>query len=198
MDIYFKKSRGESGFTIVEMLVSVSIIAVISAITLTNYHESNQVAKLNAEVYKLASLIREVQDWSLGVKKTKDGGMPDAWGIEFSTQSAGNQNMKAVLKAYDITYIGGANSWSIDKSTTTSEQEFANGISVQNLISGSNPQGQKSYVIFKPPDPTTIICRVNGSNTNCSREFLDITLSDAFSSKQRFIKINRFGLINVD
>lgn len=77
--------KNNKGFTLVEIIVSVSIIGLISGLFLTNYHGTKNSSELIMAARKLSSDIRVAQNYTLGLKKFK-GDLPyGGWGLNFNS-----------------------------------------------------------------------------------------------------------------
>ncbi len=87
-----KDANFTTGFTLVEMLVSVFIITLIMATVLFNYSSFNDRLALSSAAQELAIAIRQAQTYGLTVKEAKatTGLFDKAYGIYFDSTSAGN------------------------------------------------------------------------------------------------------------
>ena len=95
------KQNKQNGFTLVELLVTVGIFAVISGITLANYPKFNTQTALTGLAQQIAISIREAQVYGVAVRNssttaniaTQD--VYPAYGIFFATTSAATVNGNA-------------------------------------------------------------------------------------------------------
>lgn len=92
----FKPPAASSrGFTIIEVMVSIAVVAVISALILARYGAFNSTVLLKNQAFEIALDIREAQALAVSVKGG-DGGsgteFRQEYGIEFSRVPAGGQN----------------------------------------------------------------------------------------------------------
>ena len=76
--------KNNLGFTMVEMIVSIGIVAMIAGIFLANYRGSDRSNQLNLAAEELASNIRLAQSYSLGLVEF-EGVTPGAWGVNLKT-----------------------------------------------------------------------------------------------------------------
>lgn len=89
--MFFKKSSaytGNKGFTVLEMIVVLSIVGLISGVILFNYRLFNQRLSLSSAAQEVAIAIRQAQTYGLSVKQTSQGSgeFDKAYGIAFDTQ----------------------------------------------------------------------------------------------------------------
>lgn len=72
------------GFTLVELLVSVGIIAVITGLVLVKYTTFDSTTLLKSEAYEIALLLRESQVKSVSVSRTDTGAFTYTYGATFT------------------------------------------------------------------------------------------------------------------
>lgn len=144
----------QSGFTMLEFIVSIFIIGLISSIVVSNYRSSGRQSRLDMAVQKLISDIRLVQDYSLGLKEF-NASLPDGgWGIYLQPDS--NQYIIFAEDMLDGEYTDASELYKI----ITLPQDIK--ISAGNFDGTSESGGPYNnkdhlFVIFEPPDPTTHI-----------------------------------------
>ena len=84
------KNVSNQGFTLVEMLVSISIIAILTGLFLANYSSINRRTDVAMAAQVLVTDIRFAQANALGLIKY-DGDAPDGgWGVYLSSDEAEN------------------------------------------------------------------------------------------------------------
>jgi prepilin-type N-terminal cleavage/methylation domain-containing protein len=64
-----KFSANNIGFTIIELLVVITIVAIISVLGAANYHRGNEQVLLDGQVAQFAQDVRQVQEWALSSKQ---------------------------------------------------------------------------------------------------------------------------------
>ncbi len=80
----FRKGReGVRGFTLLEMMVSVAIIALITALVLVKFGAFESTTLLKGAAYELALSIRDAQVYSISVKGNA-GGFDYPYGVHFA------------------------------------------------------------------------------------------------------------------
>jgi len=176
------KYLAQKGFTLIEMIVSISIIALISGIFLTNYHSTNKRSELNVSAQELASNIRLAQDHSLGSVKFNDNIPQGGWGVYFN-KTVGNNARYIIFANND----DGAYTRDADGSEDFKTVNLPGNVVINSLtVDGAEDEVD---LIFLPPDPTIYI---NGN----SNKNLEIGLTDNNSTKT--VLINFFGSVDVE
>jgi len=178
----------KSGFTLIELIVSVSIIAMVTGIFLANYSSANRRSDLIMTSQKLVSDIRMAQNYALGLTRYGLSGSTNVplggWGIHFDLQSYGTN--KYVIFADDNgngVYDSGEDNISNGAQVTS----LPTNISINSLSSGN-----KADITFLPPDPITTI---TGSSATSSQ--VDIILKDSKSNTIKTVRVNFLGLAEV-
>jgi len=72
------------GFSLIELIVSIAIIAVITAVVLAQYGSFNSITLLNSLAYDVALSIREAQVLGISVRGD-DGAFSSAYGMHFTS-----------------------------------------------------------------------------------------------------------------
>lgn len=173
-----------AGFTLIELMVSISIIAIMSGLFLTNYRSTSRTSGLKMTAQKLASDLRLAQNYSLGSKEYK-GEMPvGGWGVHFNRVSSPNSYIIFADSNGNMHYDNGESD--IDQGGLTIS--MPTGISIKEISAGSSID--LVDITFLPPDPTTNIW--DGVNTH---NLVDIALSEENSSSVKTVEVNFFGLV---
>lgn len=174
----------EKGFTLTELLVSIFIIAILSAIALANYRTGQEKLILERAATKLAQDIRRVQEMAMSAQEF-GGQVPDGYGISLD-------KVPPPQKSYILFTDDNANQhYDAGSDGKIEEITFEERIKIKNLGMGIN----HLHVIFRPPDPKVYF--YDGTNFLSSTETtITICLEDD-ETKEKNIKINKAGLINV-
>lgn len=180
-----KKDKKQKGFSLLEMLVSVSILGIMLSIFAVNYRGANSKSELVGAAQKMASDIRLMQNYGLSLKKfspTDTEPPAGGWGIYIN-----NASTSYVLFADKNTPNGNK---AYDNGEKFREILLPGGITVapNGILVGGSPV-PTSTVIFFPPDPMTYIN--NSSSTNIS-----ITLKE--KSRTASVIINSLGLVEAN
>jgi prepilin-type N-terminal cleavage/methylation domain-containing protein len=165
-----------SGFTLIETIVSISIVAVISVLFLANYKYASQQATLNNAARKLASDTRTAQSYTLGSKEFNCGGVnkvpPGGWGVLISP----------TLNSYTLfADCNGNKLYEADEKYK--ENDLPGDVEITSP-SWSVP------ITFVPPDPDTYI----EAEASVS---LTITLRNKITNRTKDIFINFLGLVDL-
>jgi len=164
------------GFTLVELLVVISIISLLSLLLLTNYRAGDAQLKLQRSSYKLAQDIRRAEEMAISAKDFQ-GIIPGGYGIYFNLNQPSQYILFADLnsnKQYNV-------------AEAVEILKFENTVSLQTLVPIS--ANNSLTVIFSPPDPT-----INFSPDAASAS---ITIKTVGAAIQKTIQINKVGLISV-
>ena len=187
--------KSKQGFTLIELTVSATIIAIISTMALVNFSVHDKKNKVDLAAYKLASDIRRVQSYALSLKEF-GGNVPDrGWGMYLRKNNPNN--------TFYIVFADGVDT---DNCTYDNTNELLNPIiDIMNevKISGLKINGGNTAVlniVFEPPNPTIYLCKNTASclGPQCDYESAKIILSDSGNTYSRTVKVNKFGLVDVE
>lgn len=174
------------GYTLVELLVSLTIIAVIGALVITNYHDAGQQSELRLASRQVATHIRQTQNKAMSSQNDNCAlGDGCAWGIYFTRDNTGANNTRYIVfedANGDLEYTSGEESGeplSLPPNVVVTDLLFSAGHA-------------EAHITFLPPDPVINLC---WDGLNCEN-FMNIELSNSAGSKQ--ILINKFGLVDVN
>ena len=178
------REQKRNGFTIVEMLVVIAVMAILLGTISIQYSAGKRQLLLNRAAYKLAKDIRRAQEMSLGAKQccTSPKTVPDGgYGVSFTASSTSYQ-----IKAYNGT--GGA-------IATIEDIKIENGVELPSGAIIVDPPGTNVTDVnikFLPPDPTTVINTVPYPSFSSVRITL---LLSADHTKTKTVTINPIGMI---
>lgn len=178
-----KKSKINcSGFSLVELLVSISILALISGSFLANYRAGQNQSEINIIAQKLASDIRFAQNNSLGSVEFEGDIPAGGWGVHLD-KSSGEYIIFADIDMPDGNkrYDGSSEEFRI--------LELPKNVVISD-ISTISAAPDELDIVFLPPDPITYI---NGAGN----DIVTITLSDTNGTSKKII-VNYFGLIDIE
>lgn len=181
-----------SGLTLVEMIVSISIVALVSSLFIANYHSTNKRADLVMSAQNLVADIHGAQNNSLGLVKYNNAVPAGGWGVQFNLSSPHQYKIFADLDA-----PGTEGYLEYDEHTEGLISAGARQtlLSDQLIISALRVGGQAvswANVTFLPPDPITNINSNLGSSST-----LDIELTEGPSGFKKTIQVNFLGLAEV-
>jgi len=202
--------KHKKGFTLVELLVCITIFVIMTALLVVKYGNFNQNVLLTNLAYDTALAMRTAQNYGLSVKSLKDsGGSPVtcdtntsfqcAYGVAFYTDSSytGLENNTFVLFA-DIDLDGAFNDGTDQILTTYTLKRGATIFGVCGGDSSCTPNVGALYVTFKRPDPNALVCTLpscpDGAGT---KKYGKITIR-ASNGDTRSISVRSNGQISVD
>ena len=172
------------GFTLIEILVSISIISILTILVFSNYYSGRRQFALQRSAHKLTQDLRRAQEMAMSAKKSPLGNEPKTgYGVFFE------ENEKEYKLYADID----SNEFFTSENDEIVETiKLEKGVHIKEINSNSSPK--KISVNFKPPDPTVKIkFLVGGANEAI------ITLSLVTDdSKTKTIKINKVGRIEIE
>ncbi len=195
------QSSMRSGFTLVELLVSVAIFALMTALVVAKYGAFNQSIFLTNLAYDVALTVRTAQTYGLSVKSTATTGTYSsptyAYGVTIGTDSiscaGSSSNATQFLMFTDIGTTPNAICDAGD--TLVSTYALKRGATVYQVCAGGSsctPGSGRLDVTFKRPDPKATIC----FNSSCTHSFAQIVLK-APDGTTKAVEIRSTGQISV-
>lgn len=188
----FNKLNKIAGFTVIEVLVSLSIIVVLSIVSLANFHSYKSQGDLSMAAHKLVSDIRQVQGYALSLKEyapisdCPDGG----WGL-YAEESGTSYVLFADSDSDDI--YNAVNE-------TYNTINLPDGIFMREFLGngGAMPGGPNTevHITYEPPDPVIMLCR---GTVNCTQDYNDIEIILENSNGDTIsVIVNIVGLVDVN
>ncbi len=200
---YIKKiipagERGRAGFTLAELLISMTILILVSTVVLANYRYYGNRNDLNMSAQKLANDVRRAQSYALGLTEFAPiGDFPDGgWGIRFRK----NQQDYTIFADYDTPSV-----------VMQSNEEFRtekfmrSGVQITNRVTvykgGTGTDYNYAWVTFVPPNPIIHILGAsnqNGGGANTAEcDYVEIELVLLNTPYTKKIIINKYGLVDI-
>ncbi|MDA3803024.1 MAG: type II secretion system protein [Patescibacteria group bacterium] len=192
-----KIKNNKTAFTLIEMLVSISLIMIMTVIFIVNYRSANKRTDLIMTAQTMVADIHMAQNNALGLVKYGAVGVPaGGWGISIDT--SGDYVIFADLNApetidykeYNSTSEGerdnGARYNSISNDLEIESLTFSDGIATTTASTAN--------VTFLPPDPKTNIYNPQNEYDYTS---LEIKIKEKESGKTKTVKVNFLGLVEV-
>jgi len=155
----------EKGFTMIELLIVVALIAIIYSTTLANYDGMNKKIDLKNAVYMVALTIREAQIYGINKKIVTDNPnnvvpFSDNDPYPYGTFLSKNNNLKNKIIIFrdlssPINFRFDPNGNEIEKAI-----KLNNGIHISRIIADNNNSWvdlDKVNIMFKRPNPDAII-----------------------------------------
>lgn len=183
-----------SGFTLVEILVVISIIIIMSGIVFVGYREGERQLILQRAANKLAQDIRRVEEMAMSAKECQPcgGGVPvGGYGVYFDKSNPSSYII------YADTQPPQGNEFYTPGDNVVETLQLESGVFIQNI----NTTPEKVGINFKPPDPAIMIKFPNGGGNGQEITALDAIITLALTadpSKTKTIKVNKVGRIDID
>ena len=186
-----------SGFTLIEMIVSIGIIMVISLIFIANYNTSSKRTDLIMTAQSIVADIHAAQNHALGLVKY-DGEVPvSGWGVNFDkvnntyTIFADTDPMGSYGYQLYFPYKG-------DPALGARKVIISDNLEIEEIKIYPNNSAMKYSnnlnIIFLPPDPKTSII---DQNDRTSANLVYIKLKEKGTNSSRTISVNILGLAEI-
>lgn len=189
------------GFTVLELVVSIAIFAIMSALLLARYGNFNQGILLDNLAYDIALTIRNAQSYGLNVRSSsRTANLFDKpYGVHFDINNPTNFIFFVDTAGYgvynpNIDLDNDGNPDQILSKTTITRGSKISQICV-NGCTGGTPVTSVD-ITFKRPDPNAII-KMNG-RTDIYNSDTDITVMSADGSTIKRVKVRSTGQVTVE
>lgn len=181
LKIYFKPRR-LPGFSLPEVIVSLSIIVMITAIFLSNYRDAEKRSDLSMSAQNLVSDIHLTQSYALGLAEYAGEVPSGGWGLHFdsATSSADRYIIFADTNANQRYDIGEE-----DQNSGGRTIYFSKTTRIKGFTGVTSPLD----ITFLPPDPITTIYGGSGTST-----VVDIILTEIVNNTEKSVQVNFLGL----
>jgi type II secretory pathway pseudopilin PulG len=186
-----------SGFGLIELMVSVSIMVLVSGIVLTRHSAFNGATLLRGQAYEVALLLREVQSTAISAAFADAVGYRNVLGVYFNS-NAGANGLYAVFRDDDADYF-------YSTSEVFGEQGILDPrfeISAIRLIGGGGGTVDELSVLFERPNFDAKLYEGPGNPvaSGVSGVEIDVRLrgtSGATSAEVRTVEVTKTGQISV-
>lgn len=171
-------SNNNRGYTLLEMIVSITIIGIITGVFFANYRGGDRINSLNLAAQRLISDIRLAQSFCLGLSEFNDNIPKGGWGL-YTEEGLDYYIVFADINSTEHVFDDGENYQKI---------ELPDGILIDSIVDNTGVENNgRLDLVFTPPNPITYI------NTFSDAE-VEITLKNEVG-QTRTVKINFFGLV---
>lgn len=196
------KARNKSAFTLLEMITSISLIVIITAIFIANYRSNNKRTDLIMTAQTLVGNLHAAQNNTLGLIKYGDQVPSGGWGIRFDKTKPTQYFLFADLDrpasdepgniySADAGYMV-FNDGEGDVNLGARIIDLPAGVEISSISLDNNTELAAVNVTFLPPDPSTNI--FDGIYTH---EAVRVSLKDIRDNTIKIVRINFLGLIEV-
>ena len=181
------------GVTLVELMMVVSIIAIITIIVLPNYRSNNQYLALQRSAHKLHHDIRRAQEMSMSALYCPTcgaGQVPSGYGIYFRV---GDDNYIIYADYLPLPPLLPNERYDIGEEIV-SEIDLESGVRIQEIVTSTGPigVGGTAGINFKSPDPAM---NIYDNVTDGQSEITIIIALDSGATKS--VVVNEASLIYV-
>lgn len=183
-----------NGFTMIEVVVMLAIVAAISGAVLFSFGGLNEGGALNRSARELALSIRQAQNTSLTVKKINVGNppttqIPQAVGLQLTRQ----QNIYFLYADLDNPTNYKYNS-PPDGKIDNQDQSFLRNIQIDSLTDSGGSSYQTVNVVFVAPEASLYLTDSSGNSIG---NVLNIVLKAPTTGQTRTLIIRTSGQITV-
>jgi prepilin-type N-terminal cleavage/methylation domain-containing protein len=190
------------GFTLVELMVTIGIFVIMTALILARYNSFGTGTILTNMAYDIALTIRQAQTYGLSVKSNEGAGFNAAYGVHFDPNLA---NFKKFIlfadgnadgiyaSGDDITAYNLKQGAKISSTCVSTGSDCSNGV----IAVSDSADPLIVDVTFKRPDPKATICARNNEFNNCNWAYAKITISSADNTSRRDIFVTKVGQISL-
>lgn len=211
----------KSAFTLVEMLVAMSIVFLMTGLSMANYNRFGREVELENAVYELALNIRQAQFF--GINRSEQFGStfddPQPYGVFFDLDGVEegvndgsfimyiDQDNDRHFEVSDNSYAGGEICVSNPSNECINILSFTRSNFISSICVGDNETNcndissvgdgqQQLHVSFKRPDPDAVI---HANSVVSPYSYARITMSSPVSSiSPKSVSIGAAGLISID
>lgn len=185
--ILFKLKINDFGFTLLEAMITVAIIAIMSSVYLVSYRSTNQKIILDQAVSMIISDLRLAQNMAMNVKQF-NGNVPiGGYGIHISNTGATNYIFFADCNS-DSHSFDGADTNCLDGAGNpitekVNNRDFSANVKISAVVAGYN-------IVFEPPYPVVWIDGKKYGDVGAQDAL--ITLQYGSNPDTKTIKVDRF------
>ena len=195
-----RSSRFIRGFTLVELMVTVSIFVFMTALVVVKYGNFNQGVLLTNLAYDVALTIRTAQTYGVSVAEQTTSSSTAVfnypYGVHFDTSNGNNQSMSIFVDNV------GNGVYTVGSDSIVATYAIKNGGTITGACGGpgSCTGGTTGAldVSFKRPDPSAIICYTPTSGSpSCGYTYAQIVIQGPATTQTRTVVIQQNGQITV-
>ncbi|MEK7646089.1 MAG: type II secretion system protein [Patescibacteria group bacterium] len=151
---YFIPHTFSRGFTLVELIVSISIFAIMTALVVAKYGTFNQSVLLTNLAYDMALTIRTAQTYGVSVKQ-EGGAFTNAYGIFVSNDTSINSQ----VIFFSDSDLGSEGFYASGADQLVNTYALKRGAIIKDICTDTAGCGEgEAHITFKRPDPDAIIC----------------------------------------
>lgn len=171
------------GMTLIELITSIAVIALISGIFLANYHSNIKRTDLTMTSQTAVADIRLAQGNALGLLKYQGQVPAGGWGAYFSTTASSTY----------VIFADNNNNGRFDTGENAAEYGGKTVALPENIKIDNISIGSSANIVFLPPDPITKISQNGGTEVPS----VTIRMREMIGSTTKTIRVNFLGLAEV-
>ena len=183
-----------NGFSLVELLVTISVILIVTTVVWVNYSQFNKSFALERSANQTAQEIRGVLEKSLSAETPENvtvDNFKGGYGVFFEI---GRNYYTSFIDLNDNGLFDGGSEF-------LKEISLEEGVSILNIqtffFGGSLCSEEENNIIFLSPDPTVFIGGKDvDENSKC--DYIEITITHDSLGEEKKISVNRSGLISLE
>jgi prepilin-type N-terminal cleavage/methylation domain-containing protein len=202
MKLFFKNKTNKKslnkGFTLVELLVTITIFVIITGVVLVNSNKFDSTELLNNFTYDVALTIKQAQSYGVNARENNLGSFNtnlSGYGVYFNVDpatGAGGSNTNFVLfndisdnlgtGNPDKIYNGSITSCPTDSLECVQKYSIKKGLYIKNICAGASESTcdssiTKLSILFYRPNLAAFIYTVNGTFVSVPQSYAKITLA---------------------
>ena len=189
------KRNFKRGFTLVELLVTISIFVILTGIVLFNQGKFDSTILLTNLAYDTALTVRQAQTYGINVKEF-DTNKFFPYGVHFET----GVNNKSFILFADPTptadvFSGNTLTACINREGCVNRYNIQRGNKISKLCVDGDCAKTKLDIVFQRPNPDAIIFANGDSGTTYNKASIYLTSADSVGEKEIDVQSN--GLIQI-
>ncbi len=188
ISLFMKKqtNNNNSGFSLIEVIVALGLIALIAGLIIANYREGERTNTIHFSAKDLATTLRQAQNNSLGAVRY-DGRTPaGGWGVHIDLETATTSYKLFANLDYDEEDI---DTYGYEAGQALPEHGGKTMDTKRGTFIATTSLGSMVSISFLPPHPETLI--FDGTATSSEVEIL----LENEAGETRKVEVNSLGLI---
>ena len=165
---HFSNKKNGAGFTLIELMIVISIVGVLSLVVMFNYSTFNDRLALSSAGQEMAIAVRQAQVYGLNVRESSSGNFTSAFGVFIDpVSSPSTYYIFADKDGNDLYDVG--NGCGTALTECVEAIAIRNGVRITSINTLLGCIGNRSlHITFLRPNPDAIITFANlGGNSVC-------------------------------
>lgn len=192
-----QKNTPSLGFSLIELIVSISIVTIVTGIVIARHNAFNGAILLRNQAYEIAFVVHEAQQLAVsGQTSDLNSTQKQRYGVAFSTGTTGDINKQSILL-----YKDNNNNRLYDAATDDEIKTYRldNRFEIARIMTGSS-SGSNMRVVFERPFFDAKFYRDNlaAIQSGPARIIIRPVNSTASNVPERVINISNSGQITVE